>query len=79
MTTRVWRNMIVHTSILLNKMAILNGSLLPIHLHVPGHWILAYIDFRNKVVEVFDSWKKTPRPVVIANLKLPLRRVSKVK
>ena len=46
---------------------------LPIHL--PGHWILAYIDFRNKVGEVFDSWNNTPRPVVIAHLKLLIEHI----
>lgn len=46
---------------------------LPIHL--PGHWLLAYIDFRNKLVEVFDSWKRTPRPVVIANIKLVIEHI----
>ncbi|KAJ7108450.1 hypothetical protein C8R43DRAFT_1139990 [Mycena crocata] len=34
--------------------------ILPIH--VPAHWICAFVDFDNNYIAVFDSWKRNPVP-----------------
>lgn len=35
-------------------------AILPIH--VPSHWICAFVDFDYKYLAIFDSWEREPVP-----------------